>query len=583
MKKIIILGLLFLSLATSCLLIFSSNKADTSDFIIVNNSFRNNPRTFTDDFVQTSLYRDNQKMEGISLLSNTIFQVEKGDYILKSEFENQHFEQIIHKSDGVPEKAVFNFEMNGKIKFFELFNRSAIFILLIINIIIYIKSDKIVKRKLPLIIITFLLLIFNNFLSFTNIFPQTLLFVLSGINIIALTISFILCFFYLVSSKEIKYWKYIFIFAIITYFSLSNILFLVSPNILIYLIKFHMNTFVAFVNTYVILAYIVDYMILFVPLFCLFRGLQKNKDKDLKNMKVLQILFLLLFLILNIATEFSNSDIFFNGDILENMQYSVIFWILFFNLNIDDTAKYYISMQKWTTLVLKYIVIINIIYIIGIESSQYKFTFLVIILYIIGDIIYILVMKLMNRLNPKYDQILAKLKGIDDIHTFENILEKEINKKINLKMVKFTIFLSDTEETEYTRNKSRKIIINKEDLQDKYNNFDFGIRISVGSDTCIALLLIELNEKKYHNEEKLFLKGLSEELVYSVNYVRTLHLRKNIEFIPDSKYLSEEKIENIQFIKDFAALIYNLSDDEKIKTYSKTIVEKAEKLGDRND
>ena len=192
-------------------------------------------------------------------------------------------------------------------------------------------------------------------------------------------------------------------------------------------------------------------------------------------------------------------------------------------------------------------------------------------------------MKLMNRLNPKYDQILAKLKGIDDIHTFENILEKEINKKINLKMVKFTIFLSDTEETEYTRNKSRKIIINKEDLQDKYNNFDFGIRISVGSDTCIALLLIELNEKKYHNEEKLFLKGLSEELVYSVNYVRTLHLRKNIEFIPDSKYLSEEKIENIQFIKDFAALIYNLSDDEKIKTYSKTIVEKAEKLGDRND
>ena len=36
MKKIIILGLLFLSLATSCLLIFSSNKADTSDFIIVN-------------------------------------------------------------------------------------------------------------------------------------------------------------------------------------------------------------------------------------------------------------------------------------------------------------------------------------------------------------------------------------------------------------------------------------------------------------------------------------------------------------------------------------------------------------------
>ena len=189
----------------------------------------------------------------------------------------------------------------------------------------------------------------------------------------------------------------------------------------------------------------------------------------------------------------------------------------------------------------------------------------------------------MNRLNPRYDQILTKLKGIDDIYTFENILEKEINKKINLKTAKFVIFLSDIEESRYIRNKSRKIIINKEDLQHEYNNFDFGIRISVGSDTCIALLLIELNEKKYHNEEKLFLKGLAEELVYSVNYVRTLHLRKNIEYIPHSKYLNEEKKENIQFIKDFAALIYNLSNDEKIKAYSRTIMEKSDELGDEHD
>ncbi|MCP1223009.1 hypothetical protein [Sebaldella sp. S0638] len=583
MKKITIFGLLFLSLLMPCLLIFSSDRADTNDFIIVNTRFRNRPRIFTDNIVQTSLYKNNQEIEGFTLLSNTIFQVEKGDYILKSEFENQHFEQNVHKSDNIPENVTFNFEMNGKIRFFELFSRTATFILLLMNVLIYMKSDKIVKRKSPLIIITFLLLLFNNFLSFTNIFPQKLLFVSAGITTIALTISFILCFFYLVSSKERKYWKYIFIFAIMTYFSLINILFLVSPNILMYLVKFHINTLITSINIYVVLAYFVDYMILFVPLFCLLRGLQKNKDKDLKNMKILQILFLLLFLILNIATEFSNSDIFFNGDILENMQYSIIFWILFFNLNIDDTAKYYISMQRWVTLVLKYIVIINIIYIIGIESSQYRFTFWVIIFCIIGDIIYLLVIRLMNRLNPRYDQILAKLKGIDDIHIFENILEKEISKKINPKTIKFIIFLSDTEEKEYIRNKSRKIIISKEDFKNKYANFDFGIKISVGTNTCIALLLIELNERKYHNEEKLFLKGLSEELVYSVNYVRTLHLRKYIESVSDNKYINEEIKENIQFIKDFAALIYNLSDDKKIKAYSKTIIEKAEKLGDKHD
>ena len=582
MKRILIFVLLFLNLFILYKLISSSNNADTSDFIVVNTKFRNNPRIFTDEFIHTDLYRDNKKIEGFTLFSNTIFQVEKGDYTLKSNFENQYFEQDIHKTDNVLKTVSLDFEMNKKISFFDSFNRSAIFILLIINIIIYIKSSKIVKKKSPLIIITLLLLLFNNFLSFTNIFSGAQLFVLSGINLIILIILLILCFFKLVYSKEKKYRNFIFIFSILTYFSLGSILFLISPNILIYLVKFHIDGLALFSDIFTILAYIVDYMILLIPLFYLFSGLRKSWDKDLKNIKILQILFLLLFLILNIAAEFSDSDILFNKDILDNMQYSIIFWGLFFNFHIDDTAKYYISIQKWVTLILKYIVVINAVYIIGIENSQYSFIFPSIVFCIAGDFIYILIIKLMNRLNPKYDQILAKLKGIDDIHTFENILEKEINKKLHFKTVKFIIFLSDSEETKYIRNKSRKIIINKEDLQNKYSNFDFGIKISVGNNICIALLLIELNEKKYHNEEKLFLKGLAEKLVYSVNYVRTLHLRKNIENVSLDKFLEEKNRENIQFIKDFAALIYNSSDDKKIKTYSKVIMEKSEKLGDKH-
>ena len=137
MKKILFLGLLVLSLFGAYKLIsLSNNSTDVKNFIIVKTRFKDNPRIFTDNFVNTALYKNGEngeKIDGITLFSNTIFQVDKGDYTLKSDFEGQHFKKNVQKIANTPKTVTLNFAMNNKIRFFELFNRTSVFILLFIR------------------------------------------------------------------------------------------------------------------------------------------------------------------------------------------------------------------------------------------------------------------------------------------------------------------------------------------------------------------------------------------------------------------------------------------------------------------
>ncbi|MBP9477729.1 MAG: hypothetical protein KBF12_03835 [Sebaldella sp.] len=120
-------------------------------------------------------------------------------------------------------------------------------------------------------------------------------------------------------------------------------------------------------------------------------------------------------------------------------------------------------------------------------------------------------------------------------------------------------------------------------MKNNYKKFDYGIKLNIEKNTCIALLLIEDREGSSIKEVILLLINLMEKLSYIINYVRIINLKKTLVEKTEDYPLQEISKEEIMFIQKFTSLIYSQTNEEKIKNYSKIILEKADKLGDKHD
>ena len=148
-----------------------------------------------------------------------------------------------------------------------------------------------------------------------------------------------------------------------------------------------------------------------------------------------------------------------------------------------------------------------------------------------------------------------QLKGIENIDEFKYIIEKEILKRNSLKGVKFEIILDYEDEKKYVSIINENEIIENEYLEKKYQNYNFGIRIKSKNNVCIALLLIEVENKKYLKELITSLSLLMEDITYPIIYIRTVSLKNSIEKKERTKRENEILKEHLALIKEFSLLI----------------------------
>ena len=95
--------------------------------------------------------------------------------------------------------------------------------------------------------------------------------------------------------------------------------------------------------------------------------------------------------------------------------------------------------------------------------------------------------------------------------------------------------------------------------------------------------MVELKNKSLLTENIFILSDLLEKLFYTINYVRILNMKKEIKEKIINNDIYELNEEKLIFIKKFATLISNYTDDKKIKTYAEAILESTGESGDKND
>lgn len=554
-----------------------------NDFLIVETKFKGKSRIVTDEFIPVKLYKDNKEIEGVTLFFNTVFRIDEGTYELSADYDDQHVSKVIYKSSDKKYLIPLEFEANQQLKNLEIFDRITIFVVLLINILFFLILVKKNCKVSLLLILTFLSLLAVNLLSFVNLFTPNQLFILQLILQINLTILFAVCFLKLINLERKIFVKIITIIFVFLFIMGINMLIYIKSEALSYFIKYHPKIFYINAIAMYILAFILDYIVLIAPIILVLIELKKSDNQDFKKIKIFQMLILFLFLFIEIFTEFFETPLYTLGDVLNNIQVSSFFWILFFSLNIEYIVKSYKKFQKYLFYSLKYLVLIELLYIFIIKTHKYEFILPIAAVCILGDVIFLTTEKIFKKISPKYDDLFLKLKGTDNIDDFEKIIEKELPKRITAEKIKFKIFLSANEHDEYIKNKNDDIITNSEGFQDNYKEYNLGIKLKINTNTCIALLLVKYKDKMYFNEDNIFLMGILEKLFYTINYIRTLTLKKNLVSDTKVEYSNEIKKEALQFISEFATLTYNHTEDEKIKTYSKAIIEKAKIFGDSND
>ena len=206
----------------------------------------------------------------------------------------------------------------------------------------------------------------------------------------------------------------------------------------------------------------------------------------------------------------------------------------------------------------------------------------VLLIYIFGEGVYYFCKVInYNRNIDSYNKFFNKLRGTDNIEEFQRITESEILKKNSLESVKFKILSDYNEEKEYVKIIDNNKIIKNEHLQDNFKKYDFGLRMKVKGDVCIALLLVKTKNGKYLNEFMTSLSIFMDDLVYIVNYIRTLNIKSSLEKKNEKEEVSKILEEHLIFIREFSLLIKKKSKEENIKTYSEIILKNVKDLGDK--
>ena len=584
MKKILLLLVLFLSV-----MLFYIHKCSierkVDDYIIIETGFINNPRLYCKEHPKIKLTdkKTNQEIGKSNYFIDGLYIVDEGSYRIEASYDNDVIIKDIEKLAGERLKYKIFMEQAPEIKYLDNFTRLFGLGSLVFNLFLFKLFYKKENKRL-LLIFCHIILIY--FLSFTNIFNgYQLTIVQTAVEISLLT--FLAAYFLSYLKKKNKKLANC-VFAILTMvlvFIISLLIFIVNESILVYFVKYHPVLFNSLMIINLIVNIALNLFNYIIPYIILINIFINTQDKDYKRMKGYQILFLtLIFLITVLGATIleSNFSLYPRYDVLFLLGTTVLFWVLFFGANMEAALEIHRKNRHLYSYILKVLSIFVFIYIYIICSKSYYEMIPVLLIYIFGEGVYYLCRAVSCKRNiNSYNKFFNKLRGVNDIGEFQNIIEEEILKRNSLESVKFKILSDYNEEKEYVRILDNDKIIKNEYLQEKLQKYDFGLRMKVKGEVCIALLLVKTKNGKYLNEFMASLSVFMDDLVYIVNYIRTLNLKSNLEKKNEKEEMNKILEEHLIFIREFSLLIKKKSKEENIKTYSEIILKNVKDLGDK--
>ncbi|MCB8563429.1 hypothetical protein [Fusobacterium ulcerans] len=587
MKKILLVPLFF---AMSILFFMQKYdiKKDINDYLIVDIEFTGNPRMYGKKDPQVKLIdnKTNQEVMKYNNLIDKLFLIKEGNYTLEVFYENNIIIKNIEKQADKNLKYKVLLKQTPKNQYLDKFIKTFALISLIFNIFIFIKFYKESKKRL---IIIFAHLLIIHFLSFTNLFSGFQLKIMRTITEISL-IYFLMIYFssYLKKKSEKISSLFILVSAILIIYLLSMTGFAMNDDLLVYFLKYHPLIFKVLFGILIIINIVLNLGLFIIPYGILINNIKNIKNKNLRNIKIHQILYLTLIFVLTILASFvlmAKLSYYPKYDALFLIGMSLLFWILFLDINEEIALKIYKKYRNLNIYILKVLGIFVFIYFYIISNNTYYYIAApILVIYILGEIIYYFVKTINeNKTINSYNKFLNQLKGIENIDEFKYIIEKEILKRNSLKGIKFEIILDHEDEKKYVSIINENEIIENEYLEKKYQNYNFGIRIKSKNNICIALLLIEVENKKYLKELITSLSLLMEDITYPIIYIRTVSLKNSIEKKERAKRENELLKEHLSLIKEFSLLINKKTNDKDIKSYSEIILNSIKELGDKND
>ena len=585
MKKILLLLLIFFSGILFYMYKFNIEKK-IDNYIIIETEFVNNPRLYCKGYLEIKLMDkdSNQEIKKYNNFIEGLYVVGKGNYRVEVPYNNEVIIRDLEKHEGKSLKYRFFLEQTSEMRYFDNLTRLFGVGSLIFNLFLFLKLFYKIKNKKILLIFCHLILI--HFLSFTNIFTGYQLGLIRVIAEMSLFSFLIVYFSSYIKKKNKKLSNCILMISAVMLMFLSVVLMLViDSNIMVYFIEYHSTIF----NILIIINYVISMILnlsgFIIAYVILINRFMNTKNEDFKIMRGYQILFLTLIVMVTtlISTVLESSFKFYpRYDILFLLGITVLFWILFFESNMEVALEINRKYRNIYLYILKVLTIFISMYIYIICSKNYFGMIPILLIYIFGEGTYYFYKVInYNRNVNSYNKFLNKLRGIDNIEEFQNITEEEILKKNSLKSVKFKILSDYNEEKEFVRIFDNNKIIKNEYLQEEFKDYDFGLRIKVSNDVCIALLLIKTKNGKCFNEFITSLSMFMDDLVYIISYIRTLNLKSNLEKKNVKEEVSKILEEHIIFIKEFSLLIRKKSKEENIKEYSEIILKNVKDLGDK--
>ena len=587
MKKILLIPLFF---AMSILFFMQKYdiKKDINDYLIVDIEFTGNPRMYGKKDPQVKLIdnKTNQEVMKYNNLIDKLFLIKEGNYTLEIFYENNIIIKNIEKQADKNLKYKVLLEQTPKNHYLDKFIKTFALVSLIFNIFIFIKFYKESKKRL---IIIFAHLLIIHFLSFTNLFSGFQLKIMRIIIEISLIYLLMIYFSSYLKKKSEKISSlFILVSAILIIYLLSMTGFAMNDDLLVYFLKYHSLIFKFLFIILIIINIVLNLGLFIIPYGILINNIKNIKNKNLRSIKIYQTLYLILIFVLTILASFvlmAKLSYYPKYDALFLIGMSLLFWILFLDTNEEIALKIYKKYRNLNIYILKVLGIFVFIYFYIISNNTYYYIAApILVIYIFGEIIYYFVKTIYENKNiNSYNKFLNQLKGIENIDEFKYIIEKEILKRNSLKGVKFEIILDYEEEKKYVSIINENEIIENEYLEKKYQNYNFGIRIKSKNNVCIALLLIEVENKKYLKELITSLSLLMEDITYPIIYIRTVSLKNSIEKKERTKRENEILKEHLALIKEFSLLINKKTNDKDIKSYSEIILNSIKELGDKND
>lgn len=587
MKKILLIPLFF---AMSILFFMQKYdiKKDINDYLIVDIEFTGNPRMYGKKDPQVKLIdnKTNQEVMKYNNLIDKLFLIKEGNYTLEIFYENNIIIKNIEKQANKNLKYKVLLEQTPKNHYLDKFIKTFALVSLIFNIFIFIKFYKESKKRL---IIIFAHLLIIHFLSFTNLFSGFQLKIMRIIIEISLIYLLMIYFSSYLKKKSEKISSlFILVSAILIIYLLSMTGFAMNDDLLVYFLKYHPLIFKVLFGILIIINIVLNLGLFIIPYGILINNIKNIKNKNLRNIKIHQILYLTLIFVLTILASFvlmAKLSYYPKYDALFLIGMSLLFWILFLDINEEIALKIYKKYRNLNIYILKVLGIFVFIYFYIISNNTYYYIAApILVIYILGEIIYYFVKTINeNKTINSYNKFLNQLKGIENIDEFKYIIEKEILKRNSLKGIKFEIILDHEDEKKYVSIINENEIIENEYLEKKYQNYNFGIRIKSKNNICIALLLIEVENKKYLKELITSLSLLMEDITYPIIYIRTVSLKNSIEKKERAKRENELLKEHLSLIKEFSLLINKKTNDKDIKSYSEIILNSIKELGDKND